>query len=430
MSRKYLLVTTSLAASLLATAAMADNNTVYLNQTADSQSATISQSGNGNAVGANGQAFGQGGGSGNTLTVNQTNTGNSIGVATSGYQSGNNNLANAYQDGVGSRIEIKQSGSNNGQHGTTTGWDWTNSSDYARLAQDSSANGSVIELTQNGNGNAFDVGQGGASNGVSVTQTGTLGQTFVRQNVGQAGFHNSSVVVNQDTSNSINYVNVNAQIGNNLLINIAQSGGLQGAGVDQYGTGSSFVSNQSGLGNLIGYTGPNLLLGTDHVVTQYGDGNQIFNYQSGNYNVANGGQNGNSLFLSNTQGGSGNSLQFNQTYSNNRAYNAQYGTNGSVSVTQTGGDGNMFNSVQHGNALGASVTAYQNGTINQIMTTQYDGANTALLSQTGYNNSITGTQNNSAFGLANVANVTQSNSNNVANYNQNGSGNLATITQH
>jgi hypothetical protein len=425
MSKKHLLISTSIAAALFATAAYADSSTVYLNQQGDAETAAIDQSGNGNYVGYAGQAFTQSGSS-NKLNVSQSGAGNTIGVYAPGYQAGSSNSAHATQAGVNSHIEIQQNGAANG---VLANFGWTNSTEFDRLSQDASASGSGIVLYQNGNSNVFDVGQGGTSNTVSLTQTGMQGQAFVRQNE-NSGYHDSTVTVNQDTSNSLNYANVNAQIGNYLTINIAQTGSLQGAGVDQFGTGSVFVSNQSGTGNLLGVdAGPYYGYGADNPVLQYGDYNQLYSYQSGSLNIANGSQIGNNLYLSNVQSGTGNSLLFTQQGSYNNAYNTQQGTNGAASIKQYGGSGNVVTSVQYAGANGASMTALQNGSNNTISSLQYDGANLALLTQVGVSNTITGAQNNTG-GLANTANVSQNGNLNNANYVQNGTNNLATITQH
>ncbi|TXM53611.1 hypothetical protein FV229_26885, partial [Methylobacterium sp. WL120] len=136
MKKHLLILSMGVAASAFAATAYADNNRAYTSQTGTGGNAiTINQndtgtdvrsvtagSGGGNTVGTTDKAFLQTGAGSNTLTVDQTGTGNSLGSAVQGKQDGSANKAAVIQAGTSGRVELQQTGTNNGgASGTSKG---------------------------------------------------------------------------------------------------------------------------------------------------------------------------------------------------------------------------------------------------------------------------------------------------------------------
>jgi hypothetical protein len=447
--KKILLVSASALSLAAASSAFADSNKVYLDQTGVDETATVTQSNNGNTVGTALDPFAQGNGvhagsSGNSLTITQTGNDNSVSKDSPGFQQGAGNTANISQAGYQSDVELQQTGTGNGT--PAAGWGWTNDpSVYNGISQDYSASGSKITLTQNGSYNVFDLGQGGADNKTFVTQDGdSVGFAFVRQAVAvltppiddsglifpMYGSDNTASV--SQTGGPANYAVAvqGAGNGNNLTIN--QNGDYLGANIWQIGNGNYAASYQTGNHNVIGVSSTILVVpATDTPFVQTGSHNGLAAFQGGSDNLLNGYQYGSDNQILSGQYGTGSSAVIHQDNSSswgsdNTVVNVQ-GSNSQLVATQTNSDGYIYNN-QDGYAL-ATIT--QNGYHDSSTGNQFGGPssglqNTATVSQGGSYDVAFYSQS----GSSNTVGVTQTGGHDVSSTLQTGSGNSATVTQH
>ncbi|OPF91640.1 curlin [Rhodopseudomonas palustris] len=442
MKRNLFFVTASVLVLSSSAAFAADSNTVYLNQTGNDQQANITQSGNGNSVGAfNGNSgFLQENGTlsgANLLTVKQSGNSNSVGRDIQGKQSGAGNSAAIFQEGTGSDVELQQTGTSNGA--VPSGWNWTNDPGvFNKITQDSSSNGSKVSVIQDGKNNVFSIKQGNTGNSTSVNQIGEWGMAYVRQGIGAAETDastgnalptggNYNVASITQNSAGLNYAVAVQGGGNSNSLSISQSGNLQGANAWQNGNANVFSSIQTNVGNVVGLTGG--IYGTDSPITQTGDNNTYINTQTGSSNSANGSQTGNFNQVFNTQSGGSETVRGTQVGTYNYVSNSQAGSSNLLDYKQTNTVSTAFNQIVNDQSTTAvSNTAYvvQDGNGLYSKGLQTGGSyNSANVSQTGQFSASYYTQDGSSNSII----VAQVGNYNVSNVSQIGAGNHANIQQ-
>ncbi|MFT3938987.1 curlin [Rhodopseudomonas sp.] len=446
MKRNLFFVTASVLA-LSATAAMADSNTVVLNQADTSHHATIEQFNSGNNVGSysgwsgfdqnnNGGLVG-----GNQLTVTQAGYNNSVGRDAKGYQYGAGNSAVISQAGNGSDVELQQKGENNGS--VPAGWDWTNDPGiFNKITQDSTSTGSKVSVVQDGSNNVFSIKQGNTSNSTSVTQTGAWGLAYVRQGIGVAEQDkatanwlptggNSNVATISQASSGVNYAVAVQGGGNSNSLSIGQTGALHGANAWQIGSTNTFSSIQTGTGNTAGLSGG--IYGADDPIKQIGNSNSYVSTQSGSYNTANGSQTGDLNYVTNVQTGSHGAIAGTQNGYYNSVDSVQSGSYNTLKYAQTNVSGSSWNQIVNSQTGAGTVLAANLADIKQDGYGLYSNGvqsggdgNSATVSQVGTYHISYYTQT----GSSNVLGVTQTGSGNHSNVHQVGTGNSASVIQH
>ncbi len=318
---KKLLTTTAILLSLSAHQALADSNSIYIEQagTVNNQAEFI-QYGSGNVAGTEEAPI---------------------------LQVGSNSFARIYQG-------INESSPSTGatavleQHGD---------SDYAYITQVGGiSEGQIGQEQIEGNGGNFaEVYQLSNLNYASVFQLGNGNETYVQQvNNGDLGYE--AAYLYQGGNDNSNYV-WQYGTGDTATINQYNSGNrgliLQGS----FDTSSSFNSATI---NQTGYNGYVYLL-------QEGQGHSASISDAGTNNYATSFQYGTLNSLVATQGGISNSLVNNQEGSGNEAMVTQVGEEGSVYLNQTGSDGAI--SVTQG-GFANTMTVNQSGTGGGISITQ------------------------------------------------------------
>ncbi|NEW99524.1 hypothetical protein DY467_22320 [Rhodopseudomonas sp. BR0G17] len=283
MKRNLFFVTASVLA-LSATAAMASDNTVYLNQSGTEQKADITQEGAASSVGNNGwfiQAALASGDAGNYLSVSQTSTSNAS--TSNGYQYGSNNTAHLTQSGYASNIVLQQYGNDNGRPTSNVG-----PSDV--ITQNGTAYQSNVTLSQGGNSNLFSISQGGYQNNVTATQSGNSNELTIQQALyydGTYGYYYNQIKSTQSgNANKSDF----SQIGSYNQIDSTQYGNEK-ARIYQIGYNNRSVGYQYGGGNTVsidqGVNG--VAYGTNNYANyaQSGTGLQLNLTQTGNNNQSN-----------------------------------------------------------------------------------------------------------------------------------------------
>ena len=289
MKRNLFFVTASVLA-LTASAAMAGDNTVYLDQYTETQKADIKQEGAGSSVGGSVLAdhFYQSGAGHNDLTVRQTATSKKDTV--NGHQTGDTNKAFLTQSGEYSDIVLKQDGTKNGASNAEL------LVTKNTITQNGTSSHSDATFTQNGSYNLFDITQGGAYNVIAASQNGASNTIKIEQALYKDGSygnaHNETISKQNNASNSGDYTQIGSynkidstqygnataaiyQIGKNNQTLGAQSAGVNNVNISQgvnnvaYGTNNYAYYNQSGT---------NLALS----VIQMGNHNSSNTNQSGN----------------------------------------------------------------------------------------------------------------------------------------------------
>lgn len=413
MKRLFLTSVSVIAAAGFASAALAAGSTsTYLTQTGHNQKAQIDQSsGTSDSVGGSGSPFIQQDGTGsghNVLVIDQNsssadyselsniadfNHSGSGNVAT-GYQSGTKNSAEIDQEGNYSRVNLQQTGANNGP--TDAGW--FNNSYGNLILQDKTAYGSSVDLRQTTNqyaakGNVFSIGQGGTGNTITATQT-DRNDLWIRQGTTAPdlwGWTNGNPFDPAHTSNSLSAlsyssITVNQSVGGNNpsganyaalgqghgsynKITVTQSGASNSTDANQIGSGNIFSSNQTStsantswnfVGGEAGWPGanPDPLVSSDgdyQPITQIGTGNEYYSIQSGTNEWAFGSQTGSYNFLSSVQSGDQNSLYTKQDGNSNQIYSAQSGSTNTAMVSQSH-NGSFVNVSQNGAGNMAAIT--------------------------------------------------------------------------
>lgn len=428
-----------------ASAAMADGSATYLDQIGDNQSAAIDQSGStsGATVGTSTNPFYQTNGAGtggNVLVINQNSGSNSelaniaslvavgSGNSVTGFQSGTDNNAEIDQMGSNSSVLLEQTGANNGAVGIpfTTPNFWTNSPYGNVVVQDSTSDGSRVELVQTTAvtaplGNTFSIGQGGIDNLIDVEQTG-YNKLWVRQGSGAPDlwpwtwgnpFDPSSAIgpansLSMLDNSTITVIQDTTIVGDPFARNYAALG--QGGGtvnsltVHQYGASNAAIANQVGSNNTFSSIQTNLAAGADwnfvggeagwpggmnpvtgvlndfRPIEQIGDNNEYYSTQSGTNLWALGNQKGNFLTLTNSQSGDVNKL-----------FSIQSGDNNDISNTQTGDDGTA--TYNQSGSYNVATLQDQKGTFNSVNVTQ-TGTGTV-----GNENTVTMLQNGDGSSL-------------------------------
>jgi hypothetical protein len=440
MKTRLALLSATTAALLMTTAvAYADNNKLYLIQTGDTQTATITQSGgSGNSVGTSTSAYQQvngGGTGGNKLVVNQNSISNYwstsplseltgatmpnttnhhghlpllsdyIGVgygwggnSVTGYQSGTNNNAEIDQGGKYSSVNLVQVGNNNGRVAPN----WFNSTFGNLILQDWTAYQSSVSLTQvsAASGNTFSIGQGGYGNSLTANQTGA-NSLWVRQGTGApdlwtwpmansdffnpdgttsygpGNLSNSSITVTQNMRTEQNPAYAN-------YVAVGQGGG--GANtitIGQYGGKNVADADQLGSGNTFDSK-------------QYSaDNNSGQNFVGGEAGWPTGDPSPLHL-LATFQG---DYRPITQLGDNNKYYSVQSGSNLWAFGEQIG-NGNFLQNTQSGDTQ--KLFSIQLGDANEIYSVQAGGNNLTLVSQVGSSNVSISTQNGS-FNTATIS---------------------------
>lgn len=268
MKRNLFFVTASVLA-LSATAAMASDNTVYLDQGDSAQQATITQEGAYNKVGNDSwfkQSASAVGDVGNELIVSQTST--SYNDTVNGYQKGDHNTAGITQIGTNSNIRLEQNGAANSsdiQQGGNANWVWAYQLGPDEQHPSGSSNKLVVRqavssypLYGSGN-NQINSYQYSSSNDATFTQFGSYNEIkstqygnqkatisqigyYNRTEGGQSGALTNTVDIKQGvdgydygTNNYANY----SQIGSGLVLNLVQTGNANVSYTKQAGVGST-----------------------------------------------------------------------------------------------------------------------------------------------------------------------------------------------
>ncbi|RTZ67599.1 MAG: hypothetical protein DSZ29_00505 [Aquificaceae bacterium] len=328
---------------------------------------------------------------GNTMTVNQTNSAGSVtltqgaagstsnskitviqkdaDVATSitvGQIDANGVEAKINQDGgVGSIITINQSGG-----ATQANPNFTN---IVNIDQGSvggvNIGNSFTVTTQSGSGNAI-VGYMGdhtsSAKQVGATNTATLIQDGSDSTIGftQEGLSNTATVT-QETGSAHNTLNV-SQAGATNTVTTVQTADTSNSSleVSLNGTDNKVATTQGGAGILtssnikIDITGDNNNLGdASHKIEQLSSGSSIDIAITGSLNEAN---------LSQAFGSAGSSMMLTQEGDSNKAEMAQIGMSNTMNLSQT----------TTGNLNIATLT--QNGTTDTMNVTQIDGGTVTL----------------------------------------------------
>lgn len=435
--RGIVFASTTALSIIFASTAFAGSNTVYLNQTGNSQNSNISQSGSNNYVGTSTanpfiQENGYGGGY-NKLKVQQSGTGNAIGWYGRAIQSGSTNNANVSQSGTSNDLELRQVGTDNGNVNVPV----ANYDSPSKGTVEQSGKFGSVSIDQYGTANAFNVKQGGENNNVDLRQSGQSLSAVIRQSTSGpdshslldypgSGSHGTVKVyqgLNASSYSDFAFAAQGGGIGNQITIN--QDGSQQVASVWQKGTSNQIESYQSYTGNSLGKVTFNGA-GTNAPFKQDGTSNYLLNVQYGSNNVVTGSQTGASNVVNTKQSGNGSTASFTQNGTTNRAYNTQEGTD-ILTVDQSLGPNNYVLNTQYdyaaayikqvgsGNSSTGTQSQGYNYALNTATVTQIGNDNNSVYSQTGQNNNLTVSQG----GNANLSNVAQSGGGNQAVIQQN-----------
>jgi len=424
--KKLLLASTSAFVVAFASSAFAAGSSTTLQQTGDSQTANIDQSGgNSNVVGSATNPFTQQNGTGtggNSITITQTGNGNStqgwsnwtsygygaVAGNANGYpgQSGTANQATIIQNGDSGSVTIAQKGTDNGNVAT-------NDNTGGFIQQGLLSLRDSVFVLQNGVKNLFNISQNNTNSAVGTSNT----------------FNNSVDLQQGGTENDATITQL----------------GTYSPGINPYGVGLGVTAQQYNGWNHLdsNQTGTQNSLYTVQTDTAPGTGakNSISNTQSGNSNrgyvgLNGAGQNGSLLVIASTQGGASNTMDvWSQLGSSNSITNGQAGTSNKLTVKNQSSSGNSINNYQgtgnNANPAAANNTATvesQFGSNGQINNFQQGTNGSATYTQGGSGNTATTNQTiGGTGGDHNTVVSTQNGINGKAKFRQQGTYNLATL---
>lgn len=447
------------------------SNEVYLGQTGDTNTVTIEQTGNGNLIGENDEAF----------RLNQLGDDNAITIDQYGYA---NTVGSRLRQGTYASNGIDQRGDRNQLTVDQVNNDDSSSNHLDALSQradDSRTTpGNFIDVTQNdtGGGAGHRIGQivqvntslDGAANRIVITQTeGLVAAGDVIEQTWQWGWDNFADVVQRASGNEVttltqygngNEVDIDQnEVGN--FVDIVEQGNELTAGVGNYASlqfnsenngtsangvhgaadfttdyGSARVPGQAsvmqlGSDNTLNYTasgGPNNLYGfmqdgtgNDIAAVSSGTANEVAVTQIHDDNIVSSLQSGDENSAGIIEEGNFNALDIRQTGDRNRVRAFVVGS-GNNSLT---GGGFSQPALIAARGTLAPGDLFQAGDDNRISLDVTSDRNLFAISQTGSRNKVTGT----VAGAANQALVIQSGDDNFAAYTQTGSRNSVLIVQ-
>ncbi len=239
-SKKLLLTVSALAILSGAGPALADANTAYLDQQGGDNSLSIEQTGSGNFAGKSLNEPLLQAGSNNAATLLQgsaalgtTSTNSSIGL----YQGGNGDVANTYQHngaGTGSNSLVITQTANNDQIGVSSPLEQTGTNNVLIITQ--TTDNQVLNLSQAGSNKTTKITQGGLlNNTLNLNLLGNSNSEDVTQNGSSSvATVNETSFANHDSSRIFQATGTTGD-----LAEIDQSGAYNTAVIGQYGNGST-----------------------------------------------------------------------------------------------------------------------------------------------------------------------------------------------
>lgn len=253
----------------------AADNSIYIDQTGDSGTYTITQDGSGNKVKGIGQTVGSAGtdgttakfsGNAQTVSITQTGANNVLSIGATTTQGGS--LANYANIGVNINYQVTGDGNtgiidiNNNNRGTSIG-------SVVAITQAGGSASTVLKMTGSENSVNFNT-RGGTGNSI----TATIDASNVTATVDQSGGGGNTTTLDITGDKATTLVTT---VGATNTTSITQSGGAgvdgQYAKLDITGSGNTTTINQSGL--------------YDHIadVKEVGSSNTVSITQSGGYSA-------------------------------------------------------------------------------------------------------------------------------------------------
>ena len=416
MRRIKIVLLASAATLALASAAQAQSNQVWLDQSGLNQSFDATQSQTGNRVGSSASRFTQSGGN-NRFTSNQSGSTNQIGggatvglpgATLQGRQTGQRNSATVNQQGTGGRVSLDQQG-DDGNNGTFANGTITQGGARSLATVNQTGTFGFFSVDQLNSGQTT-INQSGSWNRATVSQGGT--NTPLIANGNTVSLRQDGTGGSQTQANDI-AVRQNRTVGG---ANIA--GGANSIDFRQSGQANVAGLVQEGSGNVIG-----LRTSAPNTQSQWGVGHRADVAQAGTFNTlrmfqGGAGTSGNDIIAN--QSGTGGLFQVNQidVQQNGSGQSATFGQAGFLNVATVS---------QASSATGASVISSQTGSVNSVTATQSAAGHGATFTQNGTVNTAVVTQ---ASTNVSTAAFTQSGSTNTARLSQQGSGaHNATVSQ-